>query len=281
MSTLPGSSDGDLNLETWSAPGSEDGARADEAFKVNIAGFEGPLDLLLALARLQKVDIAKISVLALAEQYLAFIADAKSMRLELAADYLVMAAWLAFLKSRMIIPKDQTPIDQVTGEELAARLAFRLMRLQAMRNAAAQIMTRKRLGQDVFPRGMPEGVKTIRQRLYTAEIFDLLKAYSDQRSRTTIKRSHVVKRRTVWSIKEARTHLQRLIGSSSGDWIQLEMFLEQYLPSEELARTAVASSFGATLEMARDGLLEIRQDQPFSPIYMRKRGSGSEWQIVS
>jgi segregation and condensation protein A len=281
MNPTPGSSEGELNLETWSAPGSEDGARADEAFKVNISGFEGPLDLLLALARLQKVDIAKISVLALAEQYLAFIADAKSMRLELAADYLVMAAWLAFLKSRMIIPKDQTPIDQVTGEELAARLAFRLMRLQAMRNAAAQIMTRKRLGQDVFPRGMPEGVKTIRQRLYTAEIFDLLKAYSDQRSRTTIKRSHVVKRRTVWSIKEARTHLQRLIGSSSGDWVQLEMYLEQYLPSEDLARTAVASSFGATLEMARDGLLEIRQDKPFSPIYMRKRGSGSEWQVVS
>jgi segregation and condensation protein A len=281
MNPTPGSSEDELNLETWSAPGSEDGARADEAFKVNIAGFEGPLDLLLALARLQKVDIAKISVLALAEQYLAFIADAKSMRLELAADYLVMAAWLAFLKSRMIIPKEHTPIDQATGEELAARLAFRLMRLQAMRNAAAQIMTRKRLGQDVFPRGMPEGVKTIRQRLYTAEIFDLLKAYSDQRSRTTIKRSHVVKRRTVWSIKEARTHLQRLIGSSSGDWVQLEMYLEQYLPSEELARTAVASSFGATLEMARDGLLEIRQDQPFSPIYMRKRGSGTEWQIVS
>ncbi len=281
MSTAPESTEGDLNLDTWSAPGSEDGARADEAFKVNIAGFEGPLDLLLALARTQKVDIAKISVLALAEQYLAFIAEARTMRLELAADYLVMAAWLAFLKSRLILPKEQTPVDQVTGEELAARLAFRLMRLEAMRRAAAQIMTRKRLGQDVFPRGMPEGVKTIRQRLYTAEIFDLLKAYSDQRSRTAVKRSHVVKRRTVWSIKEARTHLQRLVGSSSGDWVQLELFLEQYLPSAELARTAVASSFGATLEMARDGLVEIRQDQPFSPIYMRKRGAGSEWQVVS
>ena len=281
MSTAPESTEGELNLETWSAPGSEDGARADEAFKVNIAGFEGPLDLLLALARTQKVDIARISVLALAEQYLAFIAEAKVMRLELAADYLVMAAWLAFLKSRLILPKEHTPIDQATGEELAARLAFRLMRLDAMRRAATQIMTRKRLGQDVFSRGMPEGVKTIRQRLYTAEIFDLLKAYSDQRSRTIVRRTHVVRRRTVWSIKEARSHLQRLVGSSSGEWVQLEMFLEQYLPSEELARTAVASSFGATLEMARDGLVEIRQDQPFSPIYMRKRGAGSEWQIVS
>ena len=275
------SPDDELNLDTWSAPGSEDGARADEAFKVNIAGFDGPLDLLLALARTQKVDIAKISVLALAEQYLAFIAEARQMRLELAADYLVMAAWLAFLKSRMILPKEDLAVDQPSGDELAARLAFRLMRLEAMRNVAAQLMTRKRLGQDVFPRGMPEGVKTIRQRLYTAEIFDLLRAYTDQRSRTTVKRSHVVKRRTVWSIKEARTHLQRLLGASAGEWVQLEMYLEQYLPSPELARTAVASSFGATLEMARDGLVEIRQDKPFSPIYMRRREPGADWQPVS
>jgi segregation and condensation protein A len=281
MSTEPQTPDNPLDLETWSAPGSEDGARAEEAFNVDIAGFTGPLDLLLALARTQKVDIAKISVLALAEQYLAFIADAKTMRLELAADYLVMAAWLAFLKSRLIVPKEEIPADQASGEELAARLAFRLMRLDAMRKAAAQIMTRKRLGIDVFPRGMPEGGKTIRQRLYTAEIYDLLKAYTDQRARTTVRRSHVVKRRAVWSIKEARTHLQRLVGTSTGDWVQLDMFLEQYLPSAELARTAVASSFGATLEMARDGLLEIRQDKPFAPIYMRKREEGAEWQMIA
>ena len=164
---------------------------ADEALIVNLEGFEGPLDLLLALARTQKVDLAKISVLALAEQYLVFVERALKLRLELAADYLVMAAWLAFLKSRLLLPREQGTEDQPSGEELAARLAFRLMRLEAMRNAAGKLMTRKRLGRDVFSRGQPEGVRTIRVRKYTAMIFDLLKAYADQRKRT-VKRVHVV-----------------------------------------------------------------------------------------
>ncbi len=255
---------------TWSEPATID-VRPDQALSVHVDGFDGPLDLLLALARTHKLDLAKVSVLALAEQYLAFIANAGALRIELAGDYLVMAAWLAFLKSRLLLPKEKPEDPMPSGDELAAQFAFRLKRLDAMRQAAAQLMTRKRLGFDVFPRGMPEGVRTIREREYTAELYDLLRAYADRRQRSTIKRSHVVKRRTVWSIKEARQHLERLVGSSSGDWVQLDLFLAHYLPTSELARTAIASSFGATLEMARDGLVELQQSAPFEPIYLRKR----------
>ena len=253
----------------------------EEAFLVDVAGFEGPLDLLLALARTQKVDIARISVLALAEQFLAFIAEAQKIKLELAADYLVMAAWLAFLKSRLILPREEIPEDQPSGEELAERLAFRLMRLEAMRNAAAQLMTRKRLGRDVFARGMPEGVKTIRDRAYSAEIYDLLKAYAEQRGRTAARRSHVVKKRTVWSIKEARQRLEVLVGHATGEWVQLALCLEQYLATSDVGRTALASSFGATLEMAREGVIELRQAGAFAPIYMKRREAGAGWERVT
>ena len=174
----------------------------------------------------------------------------QSMSVDVAADYLVMAAWLAFLKSKLLLPREEGTEDQPTGDELAARLAFRLMRLEAMRGAAAKLITRKRLGRDVFSRGSPEGVRTIRVRKYTAMIFDLLKAYADQRKRT-VKRVHVVPRRTVWSIKEARERLEALLGEGTGDWVQLDMFLQQYGAVHEIARTARASSFGATLEMAR------------------------------
>ena len=268
----------EIGNEVWEA--GEEAPRLDEALVVSLDGFAGPLDVLLALARTQKVDLAKISVLALAEQYLGFIAHARKLRLELAADYLVMAAWLAYLKSKLLLPREPSTADQPSGEELAARLAFRLKRLEAMRNAAATLMTRRRLGRDVFARGMPEGVRTIRVRQYTAVVYDLLKAYAEQRSRT-VKRVHVVPRRTVWSIKDARERLQRLVGRGAAQWVQLEMYLEQYLPGPELARTALASSFGATLEMARDGLVELSQAEPFAPIYMRRREEGAEWQRVS
>ena len=278
MSAEPNSQDR-AESTGWEAPGINDLPAAADAFLVDVEGFEGPLDLLLALARTQKVDLAKISILALVEQYLLFIAEAQKIRLELAADYLVMAAWLAYLKSRLLLPRDKEDPDSTTAEELAQRLAFRLMRLDAMRNAVAQLVTRKRLGRDVFGRGLPEVATTVRETTYTAQVYDLLKAYAEQRRRT-IKVVHVVKARKVWSIKDARQRLERLIGASSGEWAQLDLFLEQYLPHGEEERSAIASSFGATLEMAREGLIELRQDEPFAPIYMRKRGSGAAWERV-
>lgn len=263
----------------WEAPGLDDVPGIEDAFIVDVEGFEGPLDLLLALARTQKVDISKIAILPLVEQYLDFIAKAQSLKLEIAADYLVMAAWLAYLKSKLLIPREKEDPQTQSAEEMAQRLAFRLMRLEAMRTAAARLMTRKRLGRDVFVRGAPETVRTVKETTWTAQVYDLLKAYAEQRRRT-IKVVHVVRARKVWSIKDARQRLERLVGATAGDWTQLDLFLEQYLPQGEEERTALASSFGATLEMAREGLVELRQDEPFAPIYMRKRGSGDAWQRV-
>jgi segregation and condensation protein A len=231
------------------------------------------------LARTQKVDLAKISILALVEQYLGFIAEAQQLKLEIAADYLVMAAWLAYLKSRLLLPKENEDADTMSAEELAQRLSFRLMRLEAMRDQAATLMTRHRLDRDVFARGLPEPITVNRETTYKAMVYDLLKAYAEQRKRTS-RVVHVVKARRVWSIKDARQRLERLVGATDGNWAQLDLFLEQYLPQGEEERTALASSFGATLEMAREGLIEIRQDEPFAPIYMRKREAGAEWEKV-
>lgn len=263
----------------WETSSLEDMPAAGEAFVVDIDGFEGPLDLLLALARTQKVDLAKVSILALVEQYLGFIAEAQRLRLEIAADYLVMAAWLAYLKSRLLLPKEKDNVETATAEELAQKLSFRLMRLNAMRDKAAVLMTRRRLDRDVFGRGLPEHIKVTRDTTYTAAVYDLLKAYSDQRKRT-IRVVHVVKARRVWSIKEARLRLEKLVGATEGHWAQLDLFLEQYLPKNEEERSALASSFGATLEMAREGLIELRQDEPFAPIYMRKREEGAQWEKI-
>jgi segregation and condensation protein A len=263
----------------WDDPA--DIPNGNEALIVTLDGFEGPLDLLLVMARTQKVDLARISVLALAEQYLVFVERALKLRLELAADYLVMAAWLAYLKSRLLLPKETGKDDeQPTGDELAARLAFRLMRLEAMRNASGQLMTRHRLGRDVFARGQPEGLRTIRVRKYTAAIFDLLKAYAEQRRRT-VRRVHVVPRRTVWSIKEARARLEAMLGERTEEWVHLDAFLKQYGAVPDIARTAKASSFGATLEMAREGLIELSQTEPYAPIYLRRREPGAGWERLT
>ena len=270
------------DIDAWVAPTPETAPLASEAFSIDVDGFEGPLDLLLALARTQKVDIAKISILALVDQYLAFINDTGKLRLEIAADYLVMAAWLAFLKSRLLLPKDAKPADETSAEELAQRLAFRLMRLDAMRTAAGNLMTRKRLGRDVFARGLPENIKTIRETQHTAQIYDLLRAYADLRRRT-IKVGHVVKARKVWSIKEARLRLEQLVGEAMGTWVQLDLFLERYRPALAVnsgpspdQRTILASSFGATLEMTRDGLIDLRQDAPFASIHIRTRPAAAQ-----
>lgn len=266
----------------WELPDAENAPSAAEAFIVDVEGFEGPLDLLLALARTQKVDLAHVSILALVEQYLTFINEAQRLKLEIAGDYLVMAAWLAFLKSRLLLPKEKTEDGQETAEEMAQKLSFRLARLEAMRNAMAHLMTRKRLGRDVFPRGMPEGVKTVRDTEWTAQIYDLLKAYADQRRRT-VKVSHVVKARKVWSIKDARMRLEKLVGQTTGLWTQLDLFMHHYLPETapaEEQKTVVASSFGATLEMAREGYVELQQEAPFAPLYVRKREDGASWQRI-
>lgn len=243
----------------------------DPSLVVDVAGFEGPLDLLLHLARNQKVDLARISILALAEQYLAFIEKVRALRLELAADYLVMAAWLAFLKSKLLIPK-QPGEEGESGEELAAVLQFRLKRLEAMRDAAARLFNRNRLGRDVFARGMPEMVIVEKRNAYSASLYDLLTAYAQQRQRQAINNVTIV-RRAVWSLKDARDVLARLVGTI-GDWTALDSFLIQYLATPEERRTAVASSFAATLEMVREGKLEVRQDQVFAPIYLRGRAQG-------
>jgi segregation and condensation protein A len=236
---------------------------------VDVEGFEGPLDLLLALARTQKVDLAKISVLALAQQYLDFIAEARRLRLEIAADYLVMAAWLAFLKSKLLLPEEKDEEGEPTGAELAALLAFRLKRLHAMREASAQLMTRKRLGRDVFARGLPEPIRVIRTSTYEANVYDLLKAYSQQRARTAV-RSMRVRQRPVWSLKDARVELERLLGMDL-DWAPLDRLLAEFLTEPELRKTALASSFTATLEMTREGTLEIRQTKFFAPLFVRRR----------
>ncbi len=240
----------------------------DPALVVDVAGFEGPLDLLLHLARNQKVDLARISVLALAEQYLAFIEKVRALRLELAADYLVMAAWLAFLKSKLLIPK-QPGEEGESGEELAAVLQFRLKRLEAMRDAAARLVNRNRLGRDVFARGMPEMVIVEKRNSFSASLYDLLTAYAQQRQKQAIN-NVTIARRAVWSLKDARDVLARLVGSLS-DWTALDSFLIEYLAAPEERRTAVASSFAATLEMVREGKLEMRQDQVFAPLYLRGR----------
>jgi segregation and condensation protein A len=246
----------------------EERRAADPAFLIDIAGFEGPLDLLLELARGQKVDLSRISVLALAEQYLDFVDRARSLRLDLAADYLVMAAWLAYLKSKLLIPR--TPgEDGQSGEEMAAMLQFRLKRLEAMREAAAKLVSRNRLGRDRFARGMAELVVVETSNRYRASLYDLLTAYAAQRQRRAMSRVNIA-RRTVWSLKEARTILVRLIGAA-GDWTELDSFLIVYLVGAEERVTAIASAFAASLELVREGQLEVRQEAAFRPIYLRPR----------
>ncbi len=241
---------------------------SEPSLVVDVAGFEGPLDLLLHLARNQKVDLARISILALAEQYLVFVEQARALRLELAADYLVMAAWLAYLKSRLLIPK-QPGDDGESGEELAAVLQFRLKRLEAMRDAAARLVNRNRLGRDVFARGMPELVIIEKRNEYSASLYDLLTAYASQRQRQAITNVQIAKR-GVWSLKQARDILTRMVGEFR-DWTALDSFLVKYLVSPEDRATALASSFAASLEMVREGRIEVRQHEAFAPLYMRNR----------
>lgn len=251
------------------APSEASGA----ALVVDVSGFEGPLDLLLALARTQKVDLRKISILDLADQYLAFIAGARKIELELAADYLVMAAWLVYLKSRLLLP-DETMSGEPSGEELAARLAFRLQKIEAMRSAAARLMARDRLGRDVFSRGMPEGIRLIRTPQWGDNLFDLLKAYSGQRVRKLGVRMQIM-RAPVYAIEDARKRLEQILGSIP-DWSRLDELLPEGYGLGKMKRTALASTLSAGLEMARDGKVELRQLTPFGAIYLRHRAANDE-----
>ncbi len=243
-------------------------ASDDPALVVDVEGFEGPLDLLLSLARNQKVDLTKISILALADQYLAFIEAARKLRLELAADYLVMAAWLAYLKSRLLLPEAAGP-DGPSAEEMANALAWRLKRLEAFREVSSKLMERPQLQRDVFRRGDPEPITDIKTPEWTATLYDLLSAYAHQRQQTAL--AHVsFKQRTVWSLQEAREQLQRLIGQA-GDWSRLDQFLLSYLVEPSMRATAFASSLAATLELVREGVVEVHQQAAFGPIYLRRR----------
>ena len=236
---------------------------------VDVGGYEGPLDLLLDLARRQKVDLAQISVLALAEQYLGFIETVREKRIEVAADYLVMAAWLAYLKSRLMVPQAPSDDDEPSGEMLAAMLQFRLKRLEAMRRAAGQLMNRPRLGYQVYARGMPEPIEVDRRSLWEASLYDLLKAYSAQRERG-LTTDYAPAQRSVWSLQEARDILQRLIGDSF-DWVPMDTYLAEYLASPKERATVRASTFASSLELVRQGQIDLRQTETFGPLLMRRR----------
>ena len=241
---------------------------AAEALVVDVDGFEGPLDLLLTLARTQKVDLRRISVLQLAEQYLAFVEKAKALRLELAADYLVMAAWLAFLKSRLLLPPD--PADEgPSGEDLAAHLAFQLERLEAMREAAAKLMARDRMGRDFFPRGIPETVERVRHVRYSATLMDLMRAYARIRTRDEF-RPYVMDREDVFTMEMALDRLRGLIGYA-GEWTDLMSYLPAGWDLDPARRrSATAATFAASLELVKAGKVRLRQDGVFGPIQLRR-----------
>lgn len=241
----------------------------DEALIVDVDGFEGPLDLLLTLSRTQKVDLRKISVLDLAEQYLLFINEVKELRIELAADYLVMAAWLAFLKSRLLLPPDPED-DGLSGEELAAHLAFQLQRLEAMRDVAARLMGRDQKGRDFFVRGIPENVTRIRQVRHTATLLDLMQGYSRIRTRDDF-RPYTMDRQDVLTMEEALDGMRKLIGFA-GEWTTLSAYMpEGWTSKPGRRRSATAATFAAALELVKAGKAEIRQRANFDPIELRGR----------
>lgn len=235
---------------------------------VDLDGFEGPLDVLLTLARNQKVDLTRISILKLAEQYLDFINRAHRMELDLAADYLVMAAWLAYLKSRLLLPPPDVE-EGPSGAEMAARLAFQLQRLESMRNAARAIFGRRQLGVQVFRRGAPEGIRVIKTSEYQGTLYELLKAYSDQRLK-----GHEThwepKRLPILAIEVARKRLEQMLGMMF-DWGRIDAYLPVEYMSGEMRRSALASTFSAALVLAKDGEVELRQSGAYQPLFVRKK----------
>jgi segregation and condensation protein A len=247
-------------------------AAPDDALLLDLDGYEGPIDILLTLAREQKVDLRKISILALADQYLAFIQRVRQLRLEIAADYLVMAAWLAYLKSRLLLPEPETE-GEPTGAELAAALAFQLQRLQAMRDAGARLMARPQLGRDVFRRGAPEGFRVVARPVYAVTLYDLLKAYGTHPGRRGEGALHILPT-DLYSMDDALKRLSGLIGKAI-DWTSLASFLPPIAGDGVVRRSAVAATFAASLEMVRAGRARIRQDGTFGPIFIRRNGDAA------
>lgn len=246
----------------WEELGSAE--TADSALYLELEGWEGPLDLLLDLARRQKVDLRSISILELVDQYLNYIDRAEALRLELAADYLVMAAWLAYLKSALLLPKEEQ--EDPSPEELALRLQLRLQRLGAMREAGARLMARDRIGRDVFPRGAPEGLRVDRKNRWQCDWFSLIRAYGQVKERTA-PTVHMVRDRMVMTLESALERVSSILGVKL-DWLELRDFLPPQV-DPRLRRSALASSFVATLELARLGKAEIAQDEIFGPLRVR------------
>ena len=244
---------------------------------VHLDGFEGPIDLLLNLARDQKVDLAKISILGLAEQYLSFIEKARSLRLEIAADYLVMAAWLAYLKSRLLLPSTEDD-DEPSGAELAAALSYQLQRLESMRTAAENLFARPLLGRDVFARGAPEGIRVTTRSVYDATLFELLQAYGSTQRRQKPAPLRI-EQMDLFSMDDALGRLTSLLGKVP-NWSALLSFLPDGLEDDLIRRSAVAATFAASLELVRSGQAEIRQDQLFGPIFLRSR-SGNRTPVAT
>jgi len=253
----------DLNLED----NSDDAPSLAASFVVDLEGFEGPIDVLLQLARDQKVDLVHISILELADQYLGFVAEARKHNLELAADYLVMAAWLAFLKSRLLLP-DLTTEEEPSGEEMASALQYQLRRLQAMQNSGQALMERPRLGREFLSRGQPERFKPREVEILDATLYDLLKAYGDQQRRKNAHEPMHIEAFEIYTVEDALARLRRLLGATP-DWQNLWAFLPDDLKSPLLKRSAVASTFAASLEMAKEGKVSIRQSGSFGPIFVQ------------
>lgn len=235
---------------------------------LDLDGFEGPIDLLLTLARQQKLDLTKISILKLAEQYLAFITAAKKLRLEVAADYLVMAAWLAYLKSRLLLPPPEED-EEDSGPVLAEALTFQLRRLDSMRDAGEKLLVMPRLGRDVFPRGAPEGMEVVKTPVYEITLYELLKAYGDNRRRATSS-NLVIEASQLFSLSDAIERLRSIVGHVE-EWTTLGAFLPEELVDGLVLRSAVASTFAASLELVKEGKANIRQANAFGPIYIKGR----------
>ena len=246
-----------------------------EQLLLYLGDFDGPIDMLLSLARDQKVDLSKISILALANQYIEFIEKARGLRLELAADYLVMAAWLAYLKSRLLIPKEESKTAEPSAHDLAEALQFQLRRLEAMRKVANDLFHLPRLGFNVFGRGAPEGLRIEYISKYEMTLYDLLKAYGDikQRQQNSVYKLNPVK---LFSLEEAIARMESMLGKIPQDWISLFMFLPGGLTEKIVKRSAVASTFGGALEMAKRGLIQIQQEKNYAPIYIRRSSDKKE-----